>query len=51
MFRLFTMSALRELDRQILKFRELRDSFHALNGGRKPLNPEPHAFFPSVTDL
>lgn len=51
MFKRLTMPGFRELDRQIAKLRELRDSFRTLNAGPTLIPTEPHAFFPPATEL
>ncbi|AFR42840.1 hypothetical protein GeomeDRAFT_0374 [Geobacter metallireducens RCH3] len=39
-----------EIDHQIAKLRELRDSFRASNENRSYSRKEPHAFFPPTKE-
>ncbi|WP_298434151.1 hypothetical protein [Geobacter sp.] len=51
MFKRFVMPGFTELDRQIAKLQELRDSFRQANHARIEILPQKHAFFPTATEL
>lgn len=50
MLKLLAMPGFGELDQQIVKLRELRDSFRASNARRFYLPPEPHVNFPAAME-